>query len=290
MTSEPEDDFISGTDDPAAYNRVAAQRRRDVTSELNKAGLEAMAKAMFEVGSVVSWETAVMIASSEPDSAYVRIVPSYRTTAEKAARAYLSASHQSAPGDTQTGLRSTGETQPAQPAEAEGLEVVGWVKPDHPVVVDQVFVRTRSRPWMNSVFTEAVILKSAADARITALQAEVERLTKERDTAHRIIALSLNARAMEKEFQRTTTAEASLAAARQQIDALREALEPSAGTKAAYIGEFTIAVERHVDEDDEVDDETEGHADPYEHITVPWTTIKQIMAAIRARAAIREHE
>lgn len=28
----------------------------------------------------------------------------------------------------------------------------------------------------------------------------------------------------------------------------------------------------------------EGDVDPYEHITVPWTTIKQIMAAIRARS------
>lgn len=61
-----------------------------------------------------------------------------------------------------------------------------------------------------------------------------------------------------------------------------EALTPSAGTKAEYIGEFTIAVERFLNEDDEPDDG--GAVDPYDHIQVPWTTIKQIMAAIRARA------
>lgn len=63
---------------------------------------------------------------------------------------------------------------------------------------------------------------------------------------------------------------------------LAEALTPSGGTKAAYIGEFTIAVERSVNEDEEADDE--GDSDPYDHISVPWTTIKQIMAAIRSRA------
>lgn len=63
---------------------------------------------------------------------------------------------------------------------------------------------------------------------------------------------------------------------------LEEALTPSIHTKGSYSGEFTIAVERIVDEDDEVVDG--GASDPYEHIMVPWTTIKEIMAAIRKRA------
>lgn len=68
-----------------------------------------------------------------------------------------------------------------------------------------------------------------------------------------------------------------------EIDRLKEALTPSAGTKAEYIGEFTIAVERYVNDDGEADDE---NIDPYEHISVPWTTIKEIMGAIRTRALL----
>jgi hypothetical protein len=48
-------------------------------------------------------------------------------------------------------------------------------------------------------------------------------------------------------------------------DAMGEALTPSADTKAAYIGEFQFQF---------------GDCTP----NVPWTTIKQIMAAIRNRA------
>lgn len=49
--------------------------------------------------------------------------------------------------------------------------------------------------------------------------------------------------------------------------ALEEALTPSAETKAAYIGEFSFPVE--------------GYSDP---VAVPWTTTKEIMADIKARA------
>lgn len=72
---------------------------------------------------------------------------------------------------------------------------------------------------------------------------------------------------------RAETVEASLAAA-------REALTPSGGTKAAYMGEFYFNFTiMEMDEDDE----------PYEcqrAVTVPWDTIKEIMAAIAARAAL----
>jgi hypothetical protein len=60
---------------------------------------------------------------------------------------------------------------------------------------------------------------------------------------------------------------------------MREALTPSAETKAAYHGEFKFSVTvRDIDHDG---DEFESHRD----VLVPWTTIKEIMAAIAARAA-----
>lgn len=55
---------------------------------------------------------------------------------------------------------------------------------------------------------------------------------------------------------------------------LWEALTPSVGTKTAYMGEFTMQFPLR-DEGGEY----------MRSINVPWTTIKEIMAAIRARAA-----
>jgi hypothetical protein len=52
----------------------------------------------------------------------------------------------------------------------------------------------------------------------------------------------------------------------------RKALTPSAETKAEYIGEFSFRVPLGED----------GYIEP----AVPWTTIKEIMAAIRARAEL----
>ena len=56
---------------------------------------------------------------------------------------------------------------------------------------------------------------------------------------------------------------------------LREALTPSVDTEAAYKGDFSFGVTLRA-----------GNEEDYRRITVPWTTIKEIMAAIRARAAI----
>jgi hypothetical protein len=65
-------------------------------------------------------------------------------------------------------------------------------------------------------------------------------------------------------------------AAEQERDELREALKPSAETKAAYMGEFAFNIE-----------ELDENGDPVARVvTVPWTTIKDIMAAIRDRAAL----
>lgn len=96
------------------------------------------------------------------------------------------------------------------------------------------------------------------------------------------IAETLKA-ALEAAESRALTAEA-------ELEKVREALTPSGGTKAAYMGEFHIAVERIVNEDGEPEDDAEGAPDPYDHIQVPWTTVKEIMAAIRARALSEERK
>jgi Lar family restriction alleviation protein len=59
-------------------------------------------------------------------------------------------------------------------------------------------------------------------------------------------------------------------------DALREALAPSADTKAAYIGEFHFNV---------IDRDEDGEEVP-RRVAVPWDVTKEIMAAISARAAL----
>lgn len=61
----------------------------------------------------------------------------------------------------------------------------------------------------------------------------------------------------------------------EEIERLREALTPSGATKAAYHGEFKFTQYGRDDDGDDYSYET----------YVPWTTVKEIMAAIRARAA-----
>jgi len=58
---------------------------------------------------------------------------------------------------------------------------------------------------------------------------------------------------------------------------LREALTPSGNTKAEYSGEFSISV---------YDGEDENGGEQWRKVLVDWTTIKAIMAAIKARAAL----
>lgn len=66
-----------------------------------------------------------------------------------------------------------------------------------------------------------------------------------------------------------------------EVGRYRGALEPSGDTKAAYMGEFSFnIIEAIFDEDDEVFTEQQRK------VYVPWTTVKEIMAAITARAAI----
>lgn len=70
---------------------------------------------------------------------------------------------------------------------------------------------------------------------------------------------------------------ALIAALTKRVGELEGALTPSADTKADYIGEFNFPL-AYTDDDG-------NHATT--SISVPWTTIKEIMAAIAARAARR---
>lgn len=71
-----------------------------------------------------------------------------------------------------------------------------------------------------------------------------------------------------------------IAALRERCERLEEALTPSGDTKAAYMGEFSFGLTRM----DEAGDEYS------EKVYVPWTTIKEIMAAIAARTALANHD
>ncbi len=80
------------------------------------------------------------------------------------------------------------------------------------------------------------------------------------------------------EAQPVTAIQDTLNAKAAELERLREALTPSADTKEAYIGEFRFNFPiRDHNGDDRVYTPN-----------VPWTTIKEIMAAIRARAALKE--
>ena len=99
----------------------------------------------------------------------------------------------------------------------------------------------------------------------------IEALTAERDAwkeQHAAEALGLHV-----QMQRAEAAEAKLAKA-------VEALTPSGDTKAEYMGEFCFSQTMIGEDGDEVTVKT----------YVPWTTIKEIMAAILARATLAEIE
>lgn len=62
------------------------------------------------------------------------------------------------------------------------------------------------------------------------------------------------------------------------VDRLTQALTPSSITKAALLGEFQFSAERF-----------DGQGESYAvTVTVPWTTTKEIMAAIRKLAGLKE--
>ncbi len=121
--------------------------------------------------------------------------------------------------------------------------------------------------------------------RVSAAETRVAELERERDAA-RDDALAAEADA-DARARHASEADHDLVAAEAQVaerDAtiarLREALTPSDETKAAYIGEFDLPVaDAYLDDDGEL-------VERDRIVMVPWTTIKEIMAAIRARAAL----
>lgn len=90
---------------------------------------------------------------------------------------------------------------------------------------------------------------------------------------------------VEEVLRKVDTLRSKLSASEAEVERLREALTPSGATKAAYMGEFTF-FERYIDDNGEFTVERRVER------TVPWTTIKDIMAAIskRADAALRSEE
>ena len=68
-----------------------------------------------------------------------------------------------------------------------------------------------------------------------------------------------------------------------RIEQLEKALTPSIDTKVAYHGEFSFLITVRVE-----DEETSEPIDVKRKVMVPWNTIKEIMAAIRDRAALGE--
>lgn len=80
------------------------------------------------------------------------------------------------------------------------------------------------------------------------------------------------------EFTNECFHDLSLAHLRGKVERLQEALTPSGDTKAAYIGEFSFRVD---DRDKDGDECTRN-------VVVPWTTVKEIMRAIRDRAEMKE--
>ncbi len=130
--------------------------------------------------------------------------------------------------------------------------------------------------WEAADLITTLLAQRAADAaRIRELKAERDRRTEmhecamsERDDA------TLYA---DEQKARAESAEATVATLTAQVEAMRGALTPSADTKADYIGEFSFPYCTGFDAD--------GN-EVVTQISVPWTTIKEIMAAIRARAAL----
>ena len=73
---------------------------------------------------------------------------------------------------------------------------------------------------------------------------------------------------------------AEVIALREQNARLVGALTPSIETKSAYMGEFSLDIPDYDEDGNEVS----------RRVMVPWTTIKEIMTAIRAHSALAEIE
>lgn len=103
----------------------------------------------------------------------------------------------------------------------------------------------------------------------------IRALSAERDRNAAIAIKALDRATLAEEWRDHDKAEVIRLAA--ENAALREALTPSGDTKAEYAGEFSITV---------YDGEDEDGAEQWRKVLVDWTTIKAIMATIKARAAL----
>jgi hypothetical protein len=104
----------------------------------------------------------------------------------------------------------------------------------------------------------------------------VAELTRERDDA--LSAARQQDKLREAALATLRGVSADLDAAEAKVARLEGALTPSGETKAEYMGEFSIPFPIIDENGDEV----------MLRPNVPWTTIKEIMAAIRARATLTE--
>jgi hypothetical protein len=105
-----------------------------------------------------------------------------------------------------------------------------------------------------------LVTLSQASAAIAARDAEIELMLGKLLDARRDTACAVS---------RAEAAEAELAKA-------KEALTPSADTKAEYAGEFYMGVTLRTSREED-----------YRRVQIPWDSIKEIMAAIRARAFLK---
>jgi hypothetical protein len=138
--------------------------------------------------------------------------------------------------------------------------------------------------WFERAATKTALAEK--DARIEALLAadevrvrDISRLTVERDEA-RAECEGLRAKLEKFVAAHALECKQRLAAEADKARSI-EALTPSGNTKAAYIGEFHF---------DYTVWDPHGEDEITHRVSVPWGTIKEIMAAIRARAALSQKE
>ena len=95
------------------------------------------------------------------------------------------------------------------------------------------------------------------------------------DDAREYISTTLDE--LEKGEQRWKARADTLA---RRVERLEAALTPSADTKAAYMGEIVLTITYRDDNGNELTRDKD----------LPWTTIKEVMALIRARAALKQKD
>ena len=133
-------------------------------------------------------------------------------------------------------------------------------------MTDELVKRLRANTsWGDDRFAEAAARIEALTAKVAELEACLERQgSGHREDLDEIANVSV------ERLRRAESAEA-------ERDRLREALAPSGATNAAYLGEFHFSQTMIGDDGNDVIVKT----------YVPWTTVKEIMAAILARAALK---